>query len=219
MLARSIVILAALLVAACADEGHDGAKPSFTPPVGPRPSVYRGLFPCQDCAGIDTALWLRADATFFWRQQYLDDRGEPAMTTRNFGRWHLDADGTLVLEGSGPARRLEVAGLDELLLITPSGLEHRLSPDADASAFADSVPITGSATVDGGIARLEECRTGLVAPAAGDLRQFLRQYRSLGYRGKPAFVELEARFEWADDGELQAFAVDRFVRIKSDGRC
>src|SRR5690606_41626347 len=47
------------------------------------------------------------------------------------------SDLTLVLDGSGPARRLELAGADELLLITLSELEHRLSYAPDAPPFAD----------------------------------------------------------------------------------
>lgn len=214
----AIVILAAF-AAACGDAPQHGARSSAAPLPAPDPGVYRGLFPCEDCPGIDTTLWLRADGVFFWRQQYLDEPGTPALTTRSFGRWRLDADGTLVLDGSGPARRLELAGADELLLITLSELEHRLSYAPDAPPFADRIPIAGLMTVDGSAVALEECRTGLAAPAAGDLRQFLRQYRSLGYRGKPAFVEVEARFEWSDDGELRAFAVERFVRIKTNAEC
>lgn len=220
MRARPFVIVLPVLVAACGDAAFERAGTTFSPPAGPAPDVYGGRFPCEDCPGIDTTLWLRADGTFFWRQRYLDDGGAPETTAYNLGRWHVDLDGTLVLAGSGPPRRLEVAGPDALLLVTPSTAEHRLTRDVGGERFTDRVRIEAVAVVENGAATLSECRTGLAAPAGGaDLQRFLRQYRSLGYRGKPAFAEIEARFEWADDGELRSIAVDRFLTIKAGRTC
>ena len=220
MRALPFVIAISALVAACGDAASERARTTFSPPAGPAPDVYRGVFPCEDCPGIDTTLWLRADGTFFWRQRYLDEAGAVTTTGYNVGRWHADADGTLVLTGSGPSRRLELADADTLRLVTPSAGEHRLTRDPGGEPFTDRVRIEGLAVVENNTTTVSECRTGLEAPAGGaDLSRFVRQYRSLGYRGRPAFVELEARFEWSDDGALRSIAVDRFVTIKAGRTC
>jgi len=215
-----VSVVLTTLVAGCGGEASERSAPRFSPPAGPAPAVYRGLFPCEDCPGIETTLWLRSDHTFFWRQRYLGDAGEPLMTTHNLGRWEADSEGALVLRGSGPPRRLVADAPDALVLETPSRSTHRLSLDSDAGAFTDPIRIEGVAVVENGAAVLTECRTGLAAPAGGaDMRRFLRQYRSLGYRGKPAFIEVEAVLEWSDDGTLRSFAVDRFVTIKPGRAC
>jgi len=220
MRAIPFVIIVAPFVAACGDAALERAETAFSQPPGPAPGVYSGRFPCDGCPGIDTTLWLRADGAFFWRQRYLDYDDAPPTISYNLGRWHVDPDGTLVLEGSGPPRRLELAGPNALSLLTPPAAGHRLTRDAAGERFTDRVRIEGVAIVESGTATISECRTGLAAPAGGaDLERFLRQYRSLGYRGKPAFVELEARFEWADDGALRSFAVDRFMTIKAGRTC
>lgn len=206
------------LVAACSDAGRND-PPGLTPPMGPTPDVYTGMFPCDNCPGIESTLWLRSDETFFWQQRYLDTSGEPATTAHNFGRWEIVPEGVLVLRGAGPDRRFKPAEPDALLMVTPSASEHRLS-SASHSPFADRVRIEGIATVEDGTAVISECRTGLRAPARGaDMRRFLRQYRSLGYRGEPVLVELEARFDWSDEGAIRSFAVERFVRMKANGVC
>lgn len=215
-----VVVLLVAFFAACSDGGSRPSPATFARPDGPAPDVYRGVFPCEDCPGIDTSLWLRADGAFFWRQEYLDDQGDAATTVHNRGRWQVEPSGTLVLNGAGPPRRLEAAGPGTLLLLTPSALEHRLSVAPDAPAFTDSILIEGIAIVENGTATLAECRTALTAPASGaDMRRFVRQYRSLGYRGEPVLVELEARFDWADDGTLRSFVVDRFSTIKARSTC
>jgi copper homeostasis protein (lipoprotein) len=221
MLVRSFVIMSLTAVAAaCTGDPSDGPGARFVPPVEPTPDVYSGVFPCDNCPGISTTLWLHADGTFFWHQAYPDDAGDIAATARNLGRWHVDPEGILVLEGGGPARRFRLASPDELQMLSFSALEHRLARDAGAPPFTDSVRIEGMAFVEDGNATFTECNTGLVAPAGGAaFLPFLRQYRSLGFRGEPVFVELEARFEWSDDGSLQSFAVERFITLKPNGKC
>ena len=215
-----VITLLAALAAGCGDAAPQRASPRFSAPAGAAPDVYRGLFPCEDCLGIETTLWLRPDNTFFWRQRYLDDAGEPTLTAHNLGRWQVDDEGRVVLLGSGPPRRLEPAGAGTLLLLTPSASEHRLSRESAAAPFTDRIRIEALAAVERGATRISECLTGLGAPARGeDLRRFERQYRSLGYRGRPAFVEIEARLEWSDDGSLRAFAVDRFLTIRPNRTC
>lgn len=221
MLVRPFVIaILTVLAAACSGDPFEGRVDRFMPPAGPSPDVYRGVFPCDNCIGIESTLWLRGDGTFFWRQQYLGDDGESTATARNLGRWQLDGDGLLVLEGAGPARHFTATSADELRMLTPSTLEHRLFRDLAGTAFTDRIRIEGMAAVDERGARIAECRTGLAARAGGDaLRPFLRQYRTLGFRGEAVFVEIEARFEWSADGELRSFAVERILATKPNRTC
>jgi uncharacterized lipoprotein NlpE involved in copper resistance len=212
--------LLALLLGACGDSRD-------APPAPPRsaslPGVWVGVFPCDDCPGIDVTLWLRADERFFIEQHYRpgDSSGTPA-TAYGLGRWRWDAGGrVLVLDGEGPDRIFEPDGADALRMRTPSPLEHRLRRNADSPAFGATLRLSGTARREGDAYVFEECLTGYALPldSGGDYARLRRHYRSVVPRGAAAPVELEGRFIWTADGAPASFRIERFITFRDEGGC
>jgi hypothetical protein len=53
----------------------------------------------------------------------------------------------------------------------------------------------------------------------GEFARFQHQYRSVGGQGKPAYVELEGRFTWDENGSPTSLTITRFVTIKMNEAC
>ncbi len=205
---------------ACGGDTPAPERPDF--PQAPIAGVYDGVFPCDNCPGIDTTLWLRSDGTFFTRRRILDESGDQPDTAYNLGRWRVEADRSIVvLEGQGPVRRYRRSGPSALELETGSGVPHRLDRDVAAGPFTDVLRMTGHVRVDGDGARFRECRSGLAAGVAraGDYRRFLHQYRTATAPGQAARVELEGRFSWAADGSPDQLTILRFVSVSTEPDC
>jgi len=186
----------------------------------PPPGVYAGTFPCANCAGIDTTLWLRSDGRFFFRQRYLDAR-EAELGGYNLGRWRWSAESGLVLAGAGPVRRFTLLSDGRLEMITATGLDHLLERERGAPDFVDRIRLDGRVVLEDGQLRLTECLSGLSAELRGgeDHARLRQRLRSLVGYGAPALVELEGRFMWTSTGRASALTVDRFFSIRPDGGC
>lgn len=201
--------------------GGPGAGP--TAPENAVPSlagVYQGTFPCADCPGIEATLWLRADGRFFSRRSYVDDP-EAGPDGYNSGRWRVEPDGRIVVDGAGPDQVLTRRGPNRLELVTHSRLEHVLSRLEPAPAFADRFQVRAVAEQRGDGYVVTHCSTGLKVPLAtgGDFPAFRRQFRSLGRRGEGVYIEFEGRFTWAGNGAPEALHIDRFSTVKRDSSC
>jgi hypothetical protein len=206
-------------LAACNDAPDRQAPPGV--PISALPGVYAGQFPCGNCPGILTALWLRSDGRYFIRQRYLADENDDETIAYGLGRWRwVDADRTVLLTGDGPPRIFTWPDPDTLVMRTKSELEHRLARDPGAPDFTSSIRMTGTMRVSADGTRFTECATGLEAAVekGGDYRRFLHQYRSAVARGEPAVVEIEGRFSWSNDGDPVSLAIDRFVTVKEGRR-
>lgn len=188
----------------------------------PVAGTYSGLFPCENCPGIETRLWLRSDGTFFTRRRYLAEDGQAPVTAYNLGRWRLAPDGSaVVLDGRGPVRAYRRAGAGRLELETDSVLEHRLDREAGAGPPNDVLRMTGLVSINGEEAWFSECRSGLRAAIvrSGDFRRLLHQYRTAGAPGEAARVELEGRFSWAADGAPNGLVIERLVAVTGRSDC
>ena len=86
---------------------------------------------------------------------------------------------------------------------------------------AATIRMAGMMRMRGGSAAFTECLTGLVAPVSkgGDFARFRHQYRSVGGQGKPAFVELEGRYTWSNDGTVKSLIIERFITVKTSEAC
>jgi copper homeostasis protein (lipoprotein) len=213
--------LLAVLLGACV-ESTDDASQQALPPVT-LPGVWTGVFPCDNCPGIDTSLWLRADGQFFIEQHYaaINDGGIP-MTAHGLGRWRWSAEERIVvLDGEGPDRIFEQPDAETLLMRTASPLAHRLHRNAAAATFAATIRLSGTARRQGDAYFFKECLTGLDLPleTGGDYSRFRHQFRSVTPRGESASVQLEGRFNWAADGAPQSVHIVRFVTIRDEGGC
>lgn len=219
-LKRLVVVLAVLLISACSDDPE--SVPAPTLPVASLPGVYSGMFPCDGCPGIATTLWLRADGTYFFEQRYAAADNREALTVHNLGRWQTTTDlHAIELTGEGPTRRFTRLDRDMLAMRTDSSLEHRLTRDAGASDISTTIHLAGIMRMQGGKASFAECLTGLIVPVnkGGDFGRFWHQYRGLAGQGRPAYVELEGRFLWSDDGAPKSVTIERFVTIKENAGC
>jgi hypothetical protein len=214
--------LLALLLAACGDWKDETSSDSL-PPVT-LPGVWVGVFPCDNCPGIDISLWLRTDGRFFIEQHYpaMNGGGGMPTTAHGLGRWQWNAeDHILVLDGEGPDRVFEQPDAETLIMRTASPLEHRLDRNAASPPFAATVRLSGMARRRGDAYVFRECLTGFELPleTGGDYTRFQRQYRSAVPRGESAAVELDGRFTWAADGAPASVHIEHFVTIRDDGGC
>lgn len=226
MSAENRIVFAALLVvctallAACGDDPIQEVTSESIPEPAWLRGAYSGTFPCVDCPGIETSLWLRADGRFFYRQNYL--AAEEQAAARAFyamGHWRWDElAGLLALERDGPTRWFEPVAENTLRFQTTAQPDHVLLRQDVEPPFEYIVTLEGeyqSAKVQ----RLTECRTGLSLAIVekGEGRRIRRQYRSMP-RGQPIIAVVEGRILTANDGSL-SLSIQRLVTLKPGERC
>lgn len=215
-LKRLLIVAITFLIGGC---GGDSMSPADSRDAS-LPGVYSGTFPCRNCPGIQTTLWLRSDGRFFMRQRYPEDTDSEEVTTYNLGRWSWFAGHEILeLRGAGPKRSFRYPDTGTLIMGTDSDLEHRLSRERTTPNFTSTIAMSGTMSFRGDSASFTECLTGLAAPVekGGDFARFQRQYRNANVHGKPAFVEFEGRFIWSGNGSLKSVIIERFKTVK-DGR-
>lgn len=186
------------------------------------PGVYAGQFPCVNCPGISTRLWLRADGRYFISQRYLPDEENEETVAYGLGRWRLgETDRTIVLTGDGPPRTFAWPDPKTLIMQTNSEREHRLSRDPESPDFTARIRMNGMMRSAAQNRVFEECLTGLEAPVGkgGDYVRFLHQYRSVAARGEEIFVEFEGHFSWLPGGAPESVTIDRLVTIREQDAC
>ena len=210
------------LLSGCEDKDEQPVPEA--PPPETLPGAWAGVFPCDNCAGIDTTLWLRSDGRFLIEQQYPpgENDGGPALTAHGLGRWHWAGDVRhLVLDGRGPQRVFERPEPDILLMQSGSPLEHRLERNGAASDFPVTIRMTGTVREQGKGHLFTECLTGYSVPleTGGDYPRFARQFRTLVPGGAEAPVELDGRFAWGENGAPSALRLVRLVTIRASGGC
>ena len=218
--ARLLVLAVYILVCGCGEDPDSTPVPEFS--IVSLPGVFAGEFPCDGCPGIPTTLWLRADGRFFLQQGYPGGDSQDVVDTYSLGRWELVGDDrAIVLTGEGPERTFVRVDRDVLVMRTDSELEHRVSRDPGSPEFSAVVRMAGIMRLRGDSALFTECLTGYEARVSkgGDYARFRRQFRSVVARGKPAYVELEGRFAWADDDTLTALILVQFLTVKPDEAC
>ena len=213
-------VLLCVLMSGCADEQGNQSAPDLLPAT--LPGVYSGVFPCDGCAGIPTTLWLRPDGRFFFHQSYPSDAANTTDDVYSLGRWHRSTgDEDLELRGRGPVRAFSRPDRDVLIMRTNSDREHRLTRDPEALEFAATMRLSGTTQILGNDVVFTECLTGLEAPVSkgGDFQRFWHQVRSVERSSGPAYVELEGRFAWDNDGAPQSIMIQRFITVRADGSC
>lgn len=216
---RPLGVLCAL-IAGCGD------RPDVAAPAGPDPGtvagVWGGVFPCDNCPGIDVTLWLRPDGRFFVEQRYRPAEGDAPDVSYGLGRWAWRTDEQLLaLSGAGPARLYERPDEDVLLLRTAAIEPHRLEARPGAADFTAVIRVRGVAQPAGDGYRFRECLTGYAVPLGkgGDYRRFARQFLDVVPRGEAASAEFEGRFDWGADGAPAAFHIERFVTLREAREC
>ena len=162
---RILMLIVLVLVGSCGGDRETDTTASL--PEASLPGVYSGLFPCADCPGITTALWLRSDGRYFFSQQYPAEDTRDAMKAYSLGRWRpMSDDQTIELSGAGPRRTFMRLDPDTLVMQTDSDLEHRLSRDPAAPRFSEAIRMKGVMRVRGNNVSFTECWTGFMAPVS-----------------------------------------------------
>ena len=216
----AVLVVGAVVLAGCGDDPADEAEAKPVAEPGWLRGVYAGRFPCGDCPGIETGLWLREGGTFFYRQNYLAADGEAgAGAFYAMGRWRWDeALGQVALERDGPTRWFEPVAENTLRFRTSAQPDHLLSKLDAETPFDYLVTLEGEYQ-PAKVQRLTECRTGLslAIVETGEGRRIRRQYRSMP-RGQPVIAVAEGRIATQADGGL-AFSIERLVTLKPGERC
>ncbi|HEY7673035.1 MAG TPA: copper resistance protein NlpE N-terminal domain-containing protein [Gammaproteobacteria bacterium] len=211
-----VSVVAALALAAC--RGHDSdSEPAPAVDIGALVGVYAGVFPCENCPGIDTRLWLRPDGAFFMRQDRRAAEGADVERTNALGRWAWDGGaGELVLRGHGPERRFHY--VDGALQMAVAGLPHVLQRDSAEPPFTDRVRLEGQYESSVGVGTLRECATGLALTVRDDNggRNLRRRHRAVSPANRTAWVAIEAHLGY-ERGEV--VAVDRLLAIRPGQSC
>ncbi len=219
---RTWSALLCALLAACGKPPEEPEAPA--PDPASLPGVFSGVYPCANCPGIGTTLWLRPDGRFFFEQRLPGDaeNGEDPMTTHALGHWQWrDGERVLALTGEGPDRLFARPERDVLLMRTASPLEYRLERAATRAEFDGTIRLEGTARPRGEGYVFSECQTGYALPLqkGREYTRFTRQFRSVVPRGEAAMAEIEARFGWADDGAPVSIAIERLITLRNDGVC
>ena len=218
-LARISLTYALAVLAGCSEEPVEVAAPPPPLDLDALPGHFQGLFPCSDCPGVETTLWLRQDRVFFLRQHYLsEDDSHSPRTYYAFGTWSVDhVEQDLLLEGDGPTRRFRVHSPDQLEFRTTSRPAHLINRRTDITEFSDVITVEGRYT-PGSPQYFQECKTGLRYEIAGTrtAARLRRQHRSMP-RGQPVVAVLDARLNPIADGYV--WAVDRIISLKPGENC
>jgi len=207
-----------LLCGGCSEDLHQAEHRPNLPPAS-LPGVYSGIFPCTNCEGIATMLWLRPDHAFFMRSSYLDENQNPSLEVHGLGRWHWDTEQhALVLVAPGPERLFARPDPDRLRLVTRSEMEHTLLRDPAAPDFVDEIRIQGQLAIDGRTIRLTECLTAVTAEIEHE-QAYSRLVRQARRFGTPAMLELEGRFNWDGDESPPSLVVTGVMSYKPGEHC
>jgi copper homeostasis protein (lipoprotein) len=220
------IFVSTLLLAALAGCGRDSAdgEATTTPAPARLAGVYAGSFPCSNCEGIATTLWIRDDGRFFLRQSYVGAADGPADAAYSFGLWSWDEQAAeLVLQGRGPERRFSPVDADHLELRTASPVQHLLARDSSAPPFTDSVRLEGESAIAGDAATFSQCITGLRWPVAatGAFKELRRQHRALNASHRVALTTVQGRLTTAGEGAAahEILVIDKVVGLRPGKGC
>jgi len=229
----SILVLLTAVLGGCGGAPED-SEPVLTPSPATLPGVYTGQLPCSNCVAIAATLWLRADGSFFLRQEFTDagnsTAATPVTTSRDdsviysLGRWQWDEIAAeAVLRGAGPERRLAVLDAERLQLRVTSPVEHLLTRDGSTPPFSDRLTLDGESAVTERGATFTECLTGLdlVVTESGAYRELRRQHRRMNPKGKVALTTIEGHLVTVTHGSAtsEQLVVDQFVTMKPGTPC
>lgn len=160
----------------------------------PMQQSYRGLLPCADCAGIETALFLDASGTWVMNQHY---QGKHAAFA-TYGEWARTAD-KLVLTQSNGEKHYFLPKDDSLVMLDMKGNPIHSSLNYTLKAVSLELPttpmaMTGEYTYLADAAIFKDCASGKVYPV--DSNAALQQ-AYLAVRDEnisPVLLQFEAHF-------------------------
>lgn len=159
----------------------------------PMQQSWRGVLPCADCEGIETALFLEKDGTWVMNSHYLG-AAEKNTTFATYGTWARTAD-KLVLTDTGGEKYYYHAKGEALEMLDRDGNPITSSLNYTLEPIKASLPVTPMAMR--GMYRsgvFTDCMTGLRLPVTPDAQLEQRYLSANAATNKPLLLNVEAHF-------------------------
>nr|WP_318382870.1 envelope stress response activation lipoprotein NlpE [uncultured Enterobacter sp.] len=190
----------------------------------PMQQSWRGVLPCADCEGIDTALFLEADGSWVMNQRYQGAKMPAALAS--YGTWARTADKLTLTDSTGDKIWFRAKG-ESLEMLDRDGnpitstLNYTLAP-VNAALPATPMAMRGMYIYHADAAVFTDCATGKAVRVANNAGLERDYAVARGTDAKPVLLTLDGHFRLAPDPEsgervktLVADSKTRFVPGKN----
>ncbi|ELY4301041.1 envelope stress response activation lipoprotein NlpE [Cronobacter turicensis] len=199
--------------------------PTSAAELKPMQQSWKGVLPCADCEGIETALFLEKDGTWVMNQHYLGAKGQAVFAS--YGTWARTADKLVLTDSQGEKNYFRARGealemLDREGNPIKSSLNYRLDPVSDPLPQTP-MTMTGMYQHGANAGTFTDCATGRETGVANHAVLAHDYQRARGASQKPVLLVVEAHFTMTVDpanGAVQKRLVaDRKVAFKPGKDC
>nr|WP_217703684.1 envelope stress response activation lipoprotein NlpE [Cronobacter muytjensii] len=196
--------------------------PTSAAELKPMQQSWKGVLPCADCEGIETALFLEKDGTWVMNQHYQGAKGQAEFAS--YGTWARTADKLVLTDSEGDKHYFRARGEALEMLDTEghaieSSLNYRLEPVSEPLPVTP-MTMTGMYQQDRNAATFTDCATGRQSAVANHAAL---AHNDPVVREKPVLLVVEAHFSMTVDpanGTAQKRLVaDRKVAFKPGKDC
>lgn len=137
-------------------------------PLKPMQQSYRGVIPCADCEGIETALFLDESGSWVMNQHYLGRKA----TLATYGEWARTGNKLVLTQSNGDKLYFQPKD-DSLVMLDTEGQPIQSSLNYTLKAVEQAVPTTpmpmkGQYTYLADAAIFKDCANGKVYPVASN---------------------------------------------------
>ncbi|WP_105573621.1 envelope stress response activation lipoprotein NlpE [Cronobacter sakazakii] len=199
--------------------------PTSAAELKPMQQSWKGVLPCADCEGIETALFLEKDGTWVMNQRYLGAKGQAVFAA--YGTWARTADKLVLTDSEGEKTYFRARGealemLDREGNPIESSLNYRLDPVSDPLPKTP-MTMTGMYQHNASAATFTDCATGRETNVENHAAMAHDYQSAGGVSQKPVLLVVEAHFTMTVDpasGAVQKRLVaDRKVAFKPGKDC
>ncbi|NCI17630.1 envelope stress response activation lipoprotein NlpE [Cronobacter muytjensii] len=196
--------------------------PTSAAELKPMQQSWKGVLPCADCEGIETALFLEKDGTWVMNQHYQGAKGQAEFAS--YGTWARTADKLVLIDSEGDKHYFRARGEALEMLDTEghaieSSLNYRLEPVSDPLPVTP-MTMTGMYQQDRNAATFTDCATGRQSAVANHA---VLAHDDPFVREKPVLLVVEAHFSMTvDPANVTAqkrLVADRKVAFKPGKDC
>lgn len=161
----------------------------------PMQQSYRGIFPCADCEGIETDLFLEKQGTWVMNMHYLG-RGT---SFASYGTWQRTADKLVLTASDGEKIYFLVKQNDQLEKLDIHGQPIQSSLNFTLRATALTLPTTpmamkGEYTYLADAAIFKDCQTGKTTPVQSNASVQQQYLKARGNSAGPVLLEIDGYF-------------------------
>ncbi|ALB65705.1 envelope stress response activation lipoprotein NlpE [Cronobacter dublinensis] len=199
--------------------------PASAAELKPMQQSWKGVLPCADCEGIETALFLEKDGTWVMNQRYQGAKGQAVFAS--YGTWARTADKLVLTDSQGDKHYFRARGEALEMLDTEghaieSSLNYRLEPARDPLPVTP-MTMTGMYQQNANAVTFTDCATGRQSGVANHATLAHDDQLARAIREKSVLLVVEAHFSMTVDpanGTVQKQLVaDRKVAFKPGKDC